>query len=143
MFNYRDPSSIRSSSVGMSDTQCNTLPDRSNMLPTNHVNSVLNKLPKHFKSYLVFYWYLMCKVNDVQSKQVAKSNWEKVIPEMILLEDHSQALPSPSVSFALTEVKKIMDAHVSYGEGLRQALRRRRVLSVSTYSTLRRTINQH
>ena len=42
-------------SVGMSDTQCNSLPDQSYMLTTNHVNSVENKLPKVFKSYLVFY----------------------------------------------------------------------------------------
>ena len=54
-------------SVGISDTQRNSPPDRFYMLTTNHVNSVENKLPKLFKSYLVFYWSLMCKVNNVQS----------------------------------------------------------------------------
>ena len=44
------------------------LSDRPCMLTINHVNSVVNKLPKLFKSYLVFYWSLMCKVNNVQSK---------------------------------------------------------------------------
>ena len=42
-------------SVGMSDTQRNSPPDRSYMLTTNHVNSVGIKLPKLFKSYVVFY----------------------------------------------------------------------------------------
>ena len=42
-------------SVGMSATRRNTPPDRSYMLTTNNVNSVGNKLPELFKSYLVFY----------------------------------------------------------------------------------------
>ena len=42
-------------SVRMSDTQCDSPPNRSYMLTTNHVNSVGNKVPKLFKSYLVFY----------------------------------------------------------------------------------------
>jgi hypothetical protein len=55
------------------------------MLTTNHVSSVVNKLPKNFKSYLVFNWSLRCKVNNVQVIKV-QSQTEEVIPEMILLD---------------------------------------------------------
>ena len=58
-------------SVGMSDTQRNSPPDRSYMLTTNHVNTVGNKLPKLFRSYLVFYLALMCLMYEVNG---AKSN---------------------------------------------------------------------
>ena len=46
-------------------------------------------------------------------------------------------MPSPSVSVASMDSKKIFDVHVEQRRGLRQALRRRRGLSVYTYSTLR------
>jgi hypothetical protein len=48
----------------------------------------------------------MYKVNKVQVKP------GKVIPEMILLEDQSQPLPSPSVSVASMDSQKILDSHV-------------------------------
>ena len=43
-----------------------------------------------------------------------------MIPEIILFQDQSRPLPSPLI--------KILDAHVSYGEALRQALRTDRAL---------------
>ena len=80
-------------SVGTSDTQGNSPPNQSFMLTINHVSNVVNKHPKLFKSYLVFYLSLRCKVNIVQVIKVHSQTGE-MIPEMILLEDQSQPLPS-------------------------------------------------
>lgn len=104
-------------SVGMSETQCKSPPDRSYMFTTNHVNSFVNKLPKLYNSYFVSYWSLMCKINKVQSQT------GELIPEMILLEDRSLPLASPLRQWKLKNIAS--------------ACKLRRGLSVSTqaYST--------
>ena len=72
----------------------------------------------------------MYKVNKVQSQT----------GEIILLEDQSQPLPSPSVFVASMDSYKILDAHI---ELLRGSLTgsRRRGLSVAMYSTEQSSIN--
>lgn len=50
--------------VEMSDTQCNSPPNRSYKLTTNHVNSVVNKLPKLFK----FAFLIWCFISPLCAK---------------------------------------------------------------------------